>query len=131
MVSWNRRYWEHIAEIADKDAFGELNYCPARSNGYQLLREYAYAQGISNSKEYDEVIYAIAWDMRNDALTGSMKGAGIADIERGWSKLFPDGVPIRTWSHGEWVDYVNRYGGPSWSEWVDYVRARYELPRQQ
>ncbi|MFV2044650.1 MAG: hypothetical protein ACC700_15625 [Anaerolineales bacterium] len=130
LVSWDRKYWEHIAETADKDKFGELNYCPARSNGYQLLREYAYAQGIANSGEYDEVIYAIAWDTRNDALTGSMQGPGLKDIEADWSGLFPGGVPIRTWAHGEWVDYVERRGGTRWADWVDYVRARYDLQKQ-
>ncbi|MFQ5923126.1 MAG: hypothetical protein ACE5M4_09805 [Anaerolineales bacterium] len=129
LVSWSRRYWEHLGPIANQDAFANLSYCPARSSGYQLLREYAYAQAIFDSGEYEEVIYAIAWDRRNEALTNSMRRVGFGDIESGWQQLFPRGVPIRTWSHDEWVGYVDRRGGPKWADWVDYVRARYDLSR--
>lgn len=127
LVSWGRKYWQHLTPIVDKDAFNELSYCPARSNGYQLLREYAYAQALADSSQYEVVIYAIAWDPRNEALIRSMRGAGLREIETGWSKLFPRGVPIKTWSHNQWVDYVDRNGGSAWQPWVEYVSARYDM----
>jgi hypothetical protein len=130
LLSWGRRYWEHLEEVADDEAFGSLEYCPARSKGYQLLREYAYAQALSNSEEYDNVVYAIAWDARNTALTGSMQGAGLRDIETDWSRLFPHGVPIKTWSHDDWVAHVERIGSSPWNDWVEYVRNRYDIRSQ-
>ena len=128
LTDWRRRYWEYLASIADHRTFGGLKYCPARSSGYQLLREYAYSQALFDSGKYERVFYAIAWERRNESLTRSMRRVGIADIESGWQRLFPDGVPTRTWSHAEWVDHVERFGGEVWKEWVGYVRPRYDWP---
>ena len=129
LTVWDRRYWEYLAPIADRGAFRNLEYCPARSSGYQLLREYTYAQALFESGRYEKVIYAIAWDQRNEALTRSMRRVGIVDIESGWQSLFPRGVSIKTWSHADWVDHVESHGGAQWSAWVEYVRARYGWPR--
>ena len=84
-TAWGRRYWEHLAPIADKEALASLPLCPAARHGYQLFRQHALAEGIANSGKYSLVVSAVAIDERNNAPDAAFRRSGIGRLEQ-WGR---------------------------------------------
>jgi len=124
-VAWGRKYWEHLAPVADQDALAKLRCCPAERAGYQLMRQQALAEGIANSGKYDFVISCVAMDSRNETLLTCLKSTGIADLHD-WGKLFNGKAQFRVWDHQQWVTWVEEHDGEGeWGDWLEYVTSRY------
>jgi hypothetical protein len=123
----DRRYWEHLAPAANRQAFERLRTCPAATAGYQLLRQQALAEGYARSDAYRSgaIVSAVAWDERNHTLAASLRRTGLAHF-RDWSTLFDGRARFATFTHQSWVAWVrqqDRHG--SWSGWLSYVQGRY------
>ena len=103
----------------------ELAYCPAMTDGYQLLRQQALAQGILNAGMFDYVISGVAYDERNIQLLGCLKRTGIDDFRVEWSKLFTSGVSFHSFSHQALVAWVTRSRVDYVKKWGEYVSDRY------
>ena len=125
LVTWGRRYWEHLAPVIRPDVFSSLRCCPAARAGYQLFRQQALAEGIAASGKYDLVLSCLATDERNDTLRGCLRSTGIPDVHR-WGDLFQGKANFATFSHQQWVAWVrqNDHAG-DWSDWLNYVESRY------
>ena len=124
---WGRRYWEHLASVADRKSWASLHQCPAASGGYQLFRQQALAEGIAQSGKYKFVISAVAVDERNDALNASLKNSGLAELKQ-WESLFTGRAAFAVFSHQQWVGWVRKHDtGDRWKDWLSYVHARYRI----
>ena len=123
---WGRRYWEHLAPVADKGRLSKLAHCPAAHAGYQLFRQQAMAEGIAASGEYDFVISCAAVDERNETLDSSLKRTGIATLTD-WGSLFNGKARFAVFTHQQWVNWVQTHdSGEKWQDWIAYVESRYD-----
>jgi len=77
MIKWelgrrtNRRYWNYL-RFSEK-AFQTLRRCPAANAGYQLFRQQALAEAITQNSSYSTVISCVAYDERNEAVKKLVK----------------------------------------------------------
>ena len=125
--AWGRRYWEHLAPVADQKLLVSLPRCPAARGGYQLFRQQALAEGIARSRRYDLVVSAVAVDERNDEPDAALRRSGVAGL-RQWGQLFKGRARFAVFTHQEWVGWVQEHDtAGSWSDWLGYVRSRYGL----
>ncbi len=126
-TAWGRRYWEHLAPVADEQVFAGLPHCPASRGGYQLFRQQSLAEGIAQSKKYDIVVSAVAVDERNDELNAALRRSGIDGL-RQWGQLFKGGAQFAVFTHQDWVKWVREHDiEGKWSDWLDFVGGRYGL----
>ena len=119
---WRRKYWSHLhlSSLGLKN----LTRCPAATAGYQLFRQQALAEGISNSGRFSLVASTVAFDARNTNLIGCMKTTGIPDFQVNWSPIYTSTAIFKTWTHQEWVDFVRtKKGNP---DWLQYIKERYD-----
>lgn len=121
---WERKYWNHIT-LSEKGK-NILKRCPASTNGYQLFRQQALAEGIAKSNKYELVASAVAYDGRNKVLTKCLSTTGVNDFTTSWSELFDGKSIFKTWTHQEWVSYVreNQKNG-EFDNWLTYLKDRY------
>lgn len=121
---WDRKYMKLIS--FSEQAEEVLNNCPAATDGYQLFRQQALAEGIAQSGRFELVASAVAFDVRNTDLISCLKSTGINDFQTGWAKLFDGKVLFKTWTHQEWVQFVreNQQKG-EFDEWLEYLNERY------
>ena len=123
--AWGRRYWEHLADVIDREALANLPHCPAARHGYQLFRQQALAEGIARSGKYQLVVSAVAVDERNSTLTNSLNRSGFKTLEQ-WGRLFKGRVTFALFTHQQWVNWVQEQDiDGRWSDWLEYVRLRY------
>ena len=126
--AWGRRYWEHLADVVDRDALTAHCHCPAARHGYQLFRQQALAEGIARSGRYELVVSAVAVDKRNKTLTRRLKRSGFSSLEQ-WGRLFKGEAIFTHFTHQQWVGWVREHEtSGSWSDWLKYVCLRYSLP---
>ena len=102
--AWHRKYMDLI-NFSDTAENG-LNNCPAATDGYQLFRQQALAEGIAKSGKYELVVSSVAYDGRNEDLISCLKSTGVDDFTKGWEQLFTGKVLFKTWTHQEWVQFV-------------------------
>jgi hypothetical protein len=120
----NRIYWTHV-QISD-DGNKTLRRCPAATDGYQLFRQQALAEGIAASGKYDLVVSCVAFDARNENLIHCLHNTGVEDFTTGWKALFSGKAQFATWTHQQWVTWVREHDtGRQWSDWLSYVETRY------
>lgn len=126
-AAWGRRYWEHLASVADERVLARLPHCPAAKSGYQLFRQHALAEGIAQSGRYDLVVSAVAVDERNDALDAALGRSGIVGLKQ-WGNVFRGQARFAVFTHQKWVEWVQEHDTEGrWSDWLGYVRSRYGL----
>jgi hypothetical protein len=125
VASWGRRYWDHLAPVVNRQQIGTLDCCPAAKAGYQLFRQQAMAEGITQSELYDFAITGVAFDARNKTLRRCLRRTGIEDFTQGWEPLFDGRAKFITFTHQEWVEWVRRDAGYEWKDWIEYVSLRY------
>lgn len=120
---WKRNYMNLI--IFSDHAEKVMNNCPAATDGYQLFRQQALAEGIAKSNRFELVASTVAYDGRNNDLIGCLKSTGIDDFTKDWEQLFVGKALFKTWTHQEWVDFVrvNDTKG-EFKEWVKYMEER-------
>jgi hypothetical protein len=123
-VSWGRRYWEHVAPVANREMAVSLRCCPAARAGYQLFRQHALAEGLAASSKYDLVVSCVAVDERNETLRRCLRSTGIPDAWN-WGDLFPGKAEFRVFNHQQWVAWVRAHDDGKWADWLDYVGSRY------
>ena len=121
---WGRKYFEHLAPVADRVAWSELTCCPAAHAGYQLFRQQALAEGMAASGKYDLVISCVSMDERNDALANSLSSTGVTGIVD-WERLFHGRARFAMFTHQQWVAWVRAHDTGSWQEWLAWVTTRY------
>ena len=127
LVTWNRRYWDHLEPVVDHEALMDLPACPAARSGYQLFRQQALAEGIAQSGKYALVVSAVAVDERNENLEASLGRSGIDGL-KGWGRIFRGKAKFAEFTHQEWVGWVREHqAGGQWDDWLSYVRDRYAL----
>lgn len=125
--SWERKYWDHLAPIADRSKVAELKSCPAAYGGYQLFRQQALAEAFANTGKFALVYSIVAYDERNQGLMTCMKrSTGIKDIREDWGSLFHGKAGFTTFAHQEWVNWVARNDeAGDMDDWLNYIRTRY------
>jgi len=107
-AAWGRKYWDHLAPVANVETLSGLRCCPATRSGYQLFRQQALAEGIARSRKYDFVV------------------SSIPDI-RDWGALFKGRAQFTVWEHQQWITWVEEHDtGGNWSNWLQYVKCRYK-----
>ena len=122
-----RRYWDHLAPVIDQCSLAALRHCPAMTDGYQLFRHQALAEGMAQWGRYDPMLSAVAVDERNDELDAALRSSGIDGL-RQWGLLFKGRARFAVFTHQEWVGWVREHDTEgAWSDWLSYVRARYCL----
>jgi hypothetical protein len=124
--SKNRKYWNYV----DPSEHGQctLTRCPAATDGYQLFRQQALAEGIavSPSKKYNLVASCVAYDERNYELLHCLKNTGVDNFAKGWGRLFNGSARFATWTHQEWVSWIRQNDHDRhWSDWLSYIENRY------
>ncbi len=82
--------------------------CPALTDGYQLFRQQAYAQGIADSGLFDLVVSGVAYDKRNKTLISCLKSVRINDFASDWSRLFNTSVRFHCFTHQELVSWATK-----------------------
>lgn len=110
-----------------QDAKKYLKQCPAATNGYQLFRQQALAEGIATkSNEYDLVVSSVAFDQKNTDLISCLSPIGVDDFQSGWANIFEGKALFKTWTHQEWVQYVrtNQLDN-KFNSWLQYMEDRY------
>lgn len=122
--NWHRKYMDLI--MFSDNAENTLACCPAATDGYQLFRQQALAEGIAKSGRFDLVASAVAFDGRNRDLIGCMRSTGVEDFQSGWAPLFEGKSIFKTWTHQEYVQFVrNHQVNREFDEWLGYVEERY------
>lgn len=122
-----RRYWDHLAPVIDESSLAALRHCPAMTDGYQLFRQQALAEGMAQSGRYNPMVSAVAVDERNGDLDAALRPSGIDGL-RQWTRLFKGRARFAMFTHQEWIGWVQRHDTEGmWSDWLSYVRARYCL----
>ena len=125
--AWGRRYWEHLAPVADHGVLATLPYCPAARRGYQLFRQTALAEGIARSGKYELTVSAVAVDERNSELNTCLRKSGISGL-RQWGAVFKGRALFAVFTHQQWVAWVREHDREGrWSEWLSWVGARYAI----
>jgi hypothetical protein len=122
--AWHRNYM-NLLRFSDQAEI-VLNNCPAATDGYQLFRQQALAEGIAQSGRFELVVSAVAYDERNNDLICCLKSTGIDDFTDGWETLFTGKALFKSWTHQKWVDFVrkNQING-EFTDWVKYMEERY------
>ncbi len=123
---WGRRYWELLKDSINEETLKACGACPALTDGYQLFRQQAYAQGIADSGLFDLVVSGVAYDKRNKTLISCLKSVGMKDFASNWSRLFNTSVKFHCFTHQELVSWVTRSRSEFIKEWGQYVNARYD-----
>ena len=124
---WGRRYWEHLAPVAQRQALAAMPYCPAARQGYQLFRQTALAEGIAQSKKYDLTVSAVAVDERNTELNSCLRKLGISAL-RHWGTVFSGDAIFAVFTHQQWVGWVREHDREGrWSDWLSWIGGRYAL----
>lgn len=123
---WGRRYWDLLMSSIDKDALTACGVCPALTDGYQLFRQQAYAQGIADSGLFDIVVSGVTYDQRNAALIGCLKDTGLQNFTNDWPRLFNTSVKFHCFTHQELVSWITRSRSGFIKEWGKYVSERYQ-----
>ncbi|MCB5288105.1 MAG: hypothetical protein LHW64_09925 [Candidatus Cloacimonetes bacterium] len=123
-LKWKRQYWKII--LLSKDGNHVLNRCPAATDGYQLFRQQALAEGIAASGRYDFVANTVAYDKDNTPLINCLRTTGVPDWINDWGKMFDGKTLFKAWTHQEWVQFVreNQQNGQC-DDWLRYVHSRY------
>ena len=126
---WERKYWDQLRPVINRQAFSELKACPAAFDGYQLFRQQSLAEGIAQSGKFAMVVSSVAYDARNSGLMFSLKrSTGMSDIRSKWGNLFAGKAGFTTFTHQEWVDWVREHDYQGlWKEWLGYIAKRYGL----
>lgn len=124
---WGRRYWEILEYHMNKSALSDLPYCPAKNDGYQLLRQQALAQGIADIGLFDYVISGVAYDERNVGLIACLSNLGLADFRRDWPNLYNvnSKVIFHCFSHQNLFSWVTRSRSSYIKSWGKYINERY------
>ncbi len=123
---YDRKYWKHLTSTINKTNLSSLKCCPAADGGYQLFRQQALCEGIASSRKYDSVVSCVAYDERNTELFTALQPAGISDFRFEWSQLFNSSVKFVSFSHQEWVKWVEEQSrGQPFMDWVLYIKERY------
>jgi len=126
--SWGRKYWKQVAASINLSQIGNLNYCPARTAGYQLFRQQALAEAIVQSGKYQLVCSAVAYDSQNEKLVRCLDRTGIKDAHNdGWAALWSRGkARFVTFNHRQWVEHVKTMDTKhNWDNWLTYIHDRY------
>lgn len=123
---WGRRYWNLLRKSINEDWLEACGVCPALTDGYQLFRQQAYAQGIADSGLFDFVISGVAYDQRNVALIGCLKDIGLQNFANDWPCLFNTSVKFHCFTHQELVSWITRSRSGFVKEWGEYITDRYE-----
>ena len=124
-AAWGRRYWEHLADVADRDALTSLPRCPAATHGYQLFRQQALAEGIVRTGQYELVVSVVAVDERNNTLDSCLRRSGVESLE-GWGRLFRGKAIFARFTHQQWAAWVQNHDiNGHWRDWLEYVNVRY------
>ena len=127
--TWGRRYWEHLAPLADRQVLATMPNCPASKKGYQLFRQSAYAEGIAQSGKYDLVVSVVAFDERNSELNSCLRHIGIPSL-RLWDKVFRGRAHFAVFTHQMWVAWVREHDSERrWLDWLSWIEARYAFDR--
>lgn len=121
---WGRKYFEHLAPVADRVAWSGLTCCPAARAGYQLFRQQALAEAMANSDKYDLVVSCVAMDERNETLANSLSSTGIARIAD-WGRFFRGRARFAIFTHQQWFEWVHAHGPSEWAAWVSWIGGRY------
>ncbi len=125
--AWGRRYWEHLAAVANREVLATMPCCPAAGQGYQLFRQTALAEGIARSGKYDLTVSAVALDKRNDALNECLRKGGISDLRR-WGTVFRGRAVFAVFTHQQWVGWVRKHDSKGrWREWLSWIGDRYTI----
>lgn len=122
---WGRQYWSLLKSSINNDTLKACGVCPALTDGYQLFRQQAYAQGIADSELFDLVISGVAYDQRNEALIGCLRSVGIKDFAHDWPRLFDTSVQFHCFTHQDLVSWVTRSRSGIIREWGKYITDRY------
>jgi hypothetical protein len=126
LCTWGRKYWDYL--VISEYGLETLNYCPACTGGYQIVRQQALAEGILDSEKYNKVISSVAYDGRNESLMASMKLTGINSIKDEWKKLYSIKSDFISWEHQEWVEYVRKNNEDQFGKnWIYYISERYGM----
>lgn len=125
LVSWGRKYWDHLLPVVQHGAVEALPCCPAAHAGYQLFRQQAMAEGIAAKSGYSSVVTGVAYDARNTALRRCLRQTGINDFTSGWASLFNGKATFHAITHQSWVEWVRNSGGKLCEDWLDYISRRY------
>ena len=125
--AWGRRYWDHLAAVADREALAAMPCCPAARRGYQLFRQTALAEGIARSGKYDLTVSAVAVDGRNDDMNGCLRKLGLSDL-RGWRTVFQGRAIFAVFTHQQWVGWVREHDREGrWRGWLSWIGDRYAI----
>ena len=125
--AWGRRYWDHLAAVADREALAAMPCCPAARRGYQLFRQTALAEGIARSGKYDLTVSAVAVDGRNDHMNGCLRKLGLSDL-RGWRTVFQGRAIFAVFTHQQWVGWVREHDREGrWRGWLSWIGDRYAI----
>jgi hypothetical protein len=126
-LSWGRQYWSLLKNHANTKNLLKLPYCPAMRDGYQLFRQQALAQGISDAGLFDYVVSGVAYDDRNTELVQCLAGIGINKFDEEWGNLFNQNskVIFHCFSHQKFVSWIKRSKSPYITAWGDYLHERY------
>jgi hypothetical protein len=124
---WERKYWKILVDHINRPVLGNLSHCPAMTDGYQLFRQQALAQGIADAGLFDYVISGVAYDERNAELITCLSSIGINDFRRDWPNLFNvnSEVMFYCFSHQRFVSWVMRSGSRYINDWGNYLTKRY------
>ena len=129
MLQWanggrtNRKYWDYLKFTSE--ALVILRRCPAATAGYQLFRQQALAEALT--QKYDFVISCVAYDARDQSLINCLRSTGIQDFTTDGGSLFEGKAKFATFTHQQWVEWVSNNEKGNWRDWLDYVNKRYEL----
>ena len=131
MLQWannsrsNRKYWEYLK--LTPYALDKLKCCPAANSGYQLFRQHSLAEALAKKSKYEFVFSCVAYDDRNRILIECLKSSGIKDFTAEWGLLFDGTAKFTTFTHQNWVKWVEQHDKGSWGKWLDYIKGRYEF----
>ena len=123
---WRRKYWRLLKDSINEENLQACGVCPALTDGYQLFRQQAYAQGIADSGLFDLVVSGVAYDKRNMTLISCLKSVRINDFASDWSRLFNTSVSFHCFTHQELVSWVTRSRSGFIKEWGQYANDRYD-----
>jgi hypothetical protein len=121
----NRKYWDYLR--FSRNAFNILRRCPAANAGYQLFRQQALAEALSQRGPYDFVISCVAYDARNQVLLECLKSTGLRSFTTDWGFLFEGKARFAAFTHQQWVEWVSNNKRGIWQDWLNYVNKRYAL----
>jgi hypothetical protein len=128
-MQWNRpkrRYWDWLKPRFNDEARGIFKCCPAAKHGYQLFRQQALGEALAKMADYDLVVSSVSYDRRNDKLVSSLAKTGIGHFSE-WGKMFSGKVIFKTFTHQQWIQFIEKQNDRSWDSWLHYVKNRYQF----